>query len=54
MGGIEVVFLRNKRREFRHRILGVVSFDSPLLEMHPGVISAGLGSSFRAGGQSPS
>ncbi|CUS07620.1 unnamed protein product, partial [Tuber aestivum] len=29
---------------FRHRILGVVGFDSPFLGKHPGVISAGLGS----------
>jgi len=50
----EVAPLRNERRGFRHRILGVVSFDSPFLGMHPGVISAGLGSLFRLEGQSPS
>ena len=32
----------NKRREFRHRILGVVFFDSRAWGMHPGVISVGL------------
>jgi len=56
MGGIlaaEVVLLRNERRGFRHRILGVVSFDSPFIGMHPGVISAGLGSLFRSEGKSP-
>jgi len=57
MGGIlaaEVVLLRNERQGFRHRILGAVSFDSPFLGMHPGVISAGLGSIFRSEGKSPS
>jgi len=51
IGGIlaaEVVLLRNERRGFGHRILGVVSFDSPFLGMHPGVISVGLGSFFRS------
>ncbi|PWW74894.1 hypothetical protein C7212DRAFT_203389, partial [Tuber magnatum] len=55
MGGIlaaEVVLLRNERGGFRHRILGVVTFDSPFLGMHPGVISAGLGSLFRSEGKS--
>ena len=48
------MFLRNKRREFRHRIFRIVSFDSLFLRMHSGGISAGLGSLFRSGGQSPS
>ncbi|CUS11122.1 unnamed protein product, partial [Tuber aestivum] len=57
MGGIlaaEVVLLRDERGGLRHRILGVVTFDSPFLGMHPGVISAGLGSLFRSEGKSPS
>jgi len=33
---------------FRHRIVGVVSFDVPFLGMHPGIIKAGLGSIFSA------
>lgn len=33
-------------RTFRHRILGTLNFDVPFLGMHPGVISAGLGSLF--------
>ncbi|CAZ86613.1 unnamed protein product [Tuber melanosporum] len=56
MGGIlaaEVVLLRDERGGFKHRILGVVTFDSPFLGMHPGVISAGLGSLFRSEGKSP-
>ena len=56
-GGIlaaEVVLLRNERRGFRHRISGVVSFDSPFWGMHPGVISAGLVSLFSSEGKSPS
>jgi len=52
--GAEVVLLRNERRGFRHRILGVDYFNSPLLGMHPGVTSAGLGNLFRSEGKSPS
>jgi len=52
--GAEVVLLRNERRGFRHRILGVDYFDSPLLGMHPGVTSAGLGNLFRSEGKDPS
>ncbi|RPA92383.1 hypothetical protein L873DRAFT_1794290 [Choiromyces venosus 120613-1] len=57
MGGIlaaEVVLLRDERGGLRHRILGAVAFDSPFLGMHPGVISAGLGSLFRSEGKSTS
>lgn len=32
---------------FRHRILACIHFDVPFLGMHPGVISAGLGSIFK-------
>ena len=31
---------------FRHRLLGTISFDSPFLGMHTGVIKSGLGSLF--------
>jgi len=50
--GAEVVLVRNERRGFRHRILGVDYCDSPLLGMHPGVTSAGLGNLFRSEGKS--
>ena len=32
---------------FRHRILGLVAFDTPFLGMHPGVIGTGIASLFR-------
>ncbi|KAL3418065.1 Stress response protein nst1-like protein 2 [Phlyctema vagabunda] len=32
---------------FAHRILGTISFDTPFLGMHPGVITSGIGSLFR-------
>ncbi|KAL1865079.1 hypothetical protein Plec18167_009548 [Paecilomyces lecythidis] len=38
---------------FQHRILGVINFDVPFLGMHPGVVSAGLGSLFRPKAKSP-
>lgn len=34
-------------KPFRHRILGTISFDTPFLGMHPGVIASGIGSLFR-------
>lgn len=34
-------------RPYRHRILGLVGFDSPFLGMHPGIISSGISSLFR-------
>ncbi|KAF1816695.1 hypothetical protein P152DRAFT_133905 [Eremomyces bilateralis CBS 781.70] len=34
-------------QSLQHRILGNINFDVPFLGMHPGVISAGLGSLFR-------
>lgn len=37
----------------QHRILGTVGFDSPFLGMHPGVISSGIGSLFRAPPEPP-
>lgn len=36
-----------------HRILGTISFDTPYLGMHPGVIASGLGSLFRPAPDSP-
>ncbi|TGZ82473.1 hypothetical protein EX30DRAFT_363024 [Ascodesmis nigricans] len=51
MGGIlaaEVALLMNPDgRTRRHRIMGMIAFDTPFLGMHPGVISAGLGSLFK-------
>lgn len=38
---------------FRHRILGTISFDTPFLGMHPGVIVSGIGSLFRAAPEIP-
>lgn len=38
---------------FKHRIIGIVNFDVPLLGLHPGVVSAGLGSLFRPKAKSP-
>ncbi|KAI1822912.1 hypothetical protein F4861DRAFT_512756 [Xylaria intraflava] len=32
---------------FKHRILGVVNLDAPLLGMHPGIVVAGISSLFR-------
>jgi hypothetical protein len=34
-------------KPLRHRILGTISFDTPFLGMHPGVIASGIGSLFR-------
>ncbi|GAD99759.1 conserved hypothetical protein [Paecilomyces variotii No. 5] len=60
LGGIlatEVALLRSSwsgsTEIFQHRILGVINFDVPFLGMHPGVVSAGLGSLFRPKAKSP-
>lgn len=37
----------------KHRILGTISFDTPFLGMHPGIIKAGLGSFFRSDSSPP-
>jgi hypothetical protein len=54
MGGIlaaEVVLQQpqpaNASKLLRHRILGMVGFDTPFLGMHPGVVVSGIGSLFR-------
>ncbi|KAF8429578.1 hypothetical protein EV426DRAFT_527279 [Tirmania nivea] len=56
MGGLlagEVVLLPrlhpagNDPRRYRHRILGLVGFDTPFLGMHPGVVTSGISSLFR-------
>ncbi|KAK7521209.1 uncharacterized protein IWZ02DRAFT_453010 [Phyllosticta citriasiana] len=51
MGGLltaDVVLLPGASpHPFRHRILGTISFDTPFLGMHPGVIKSGLSSIFR-------
>jgi hypothetical protein len=61
MGGIlsaEVALLapysEANRVRFRHRILGTISFDTPFLGMHPGVIVSGIGSLFKPKPASPS
>lgn len=33
--------------QFKHRILGTISFDTPFLGMHPGLVVSGIGSLFR-------
>jgi len=57
MGGLlagEIVLLPrlhpvdNDPRKYRHRILGLVGFDAPFLGMHPGVVTSGISSLFRA------
>ncbi|TVY62710.1 hypothetical protein LSUE1_G009244, partial [Lachnellula suecica] len=40
-------------KPFRHRILGTISFDTPFLGMHPGVIVSGIGSLFRPANPPP-
>jgi hypothetical protein len=40
-------------RPFRHRILGTISFDTPFLGMHPGVVVSGIGSLFRPAPEPP-
>ncbi|KAH8596953.1 hypothetical protein B0O99DRAFT_619048 [Bisporella sp. PMI_857] len=54
MGGIlaaEVALLPPRSpaagKPFRHQILGTISFDTPFLGMHPGVVVSGIGSLFR-------
>jgi hypothetical protein len=39
--------------QFRHRILGTISFDTPFLGMHPGVVVSGIGSLFRPAPEPP-
>lgn len=60
MGGLlsaEVVLLPpispTPERPFQHRILGTVSFDTPFLGMHPGIIGSGISSLFRPAPEPP-
>lgn len=56
MGGLlsaDVALLQERTGLRRHRLLGIISFDTPFLGMHPGVISAGLGSIFRPAPKPP-
>lgn len=49
MGGIlasEVALLRDPGISPKHNILGTISFDTPFLGMHPGIIAAGISSLF--------
>ena len=38
---------------FKHRILGTISFDTPFLGMHPGLVVSGIGSLFRPAPATP-
>jgi hypothetical protein len=40
-------------KPFAHHILGTISFDTPFLGMHPGVVVSGLGSLFRPAPEPP-
>ncbi|KAL2266498.1 hypothetical protein VTJ83DRAFT_5850 [Remersonia thermophila] len=61
MGGLlaaEVALLPNQEPyssswPFRHRILGTISLDAPLLGLHPGVVLSGISSLFRASPKPP-
>ena len=60
MGGLlsaEVVLFSSSHpdgsHDFRHRIVGTISFDCPFLGMHPGVVISGIGSIFRSSPASP-
>ncbi|KAI4131306.1 MAG: hypothetical protein LQ347_003036, partial [Umbilicaria vellea] len=58
MGGIlgsEVALIPadSPSSKFRHRILGTISFDTPFLGMHPGVVISGIGSLFKPAAAEP-
>lgn len=40
-------------KQYHHRILGTINFDTPFLGMHPSVVSSGLGSLFRPASTPP-
>ncbi len=50
--GAEVVLMPpdvpDRESPFKHRILGLVAFDTPFLGMHPGVVGTGIASLFRS------
>ncbi|KAK1835795.1 hypothetical protein QBC39DRAFT_388298 [Podospora conica] len=61
MGGLlaaEIVLQRNPPtvygHPFRHRILGSISLDAPLLGLHPGIVVSGIASLFRPAAPPPS
>ncbi|KAK0754770.1 hypothetical protein B0T18DRAFT_316891 [Schizothecium vesticola] len=61
MGGLlaaEVVLQRHPStvygHPFRHRILGTISLDAPLLGLHPGIVVSGIASLFRPAAPPPS
>ena len=37
----------SQRRSYRHHIVGVISFDTPFLGLHPRIVSSGIASLFR-------
>lgn len=60
MGGIlaaEVVLQQpippSTSKPLRHRVLGMIGFDTPFLGMHPGVVVSGIGSLFRPAPEPP-
>ncbi|KAH8888671.1 hypothetical protein GQ53DRAFT_748580 [Thozetella sp. PMI_491] len=59
MGGLlaaEVVLVPSQipyGHPFRHRILGTVSLDAPLLGLHPGIVVSGIASLFRPSPEPP-
>lgn len=61
MGGMlaaEVVLQQQtpfpRGKPLKHRILGMIGFDTPFLGMHPGVVVSGIGSLFRPAPEPPS
>ncbi|KXJ93010.1 hypothetical protein Micbo1qcDRAFT_52732 [Microdochium bolleyi] len=59
MGGLlaaEVVLMPGQRQQetyFKHRIIGAVHLDSPILGLHPGIVVSGISSLFRPKPEKP-
>ncbi|PHH60483.1 hypothetical protein CDD81_1614 [Ophiocordyceps australis] len=61
MGGLlaaEVVLIpsrdaQSQQQQFKHRILGTISLDSPFLGLHPGIVVSGISSLFQPGQKPP-